>query len=122
MFPQDIVNKILEYDGRIKYRNGQYINQVSISHEKYDKLIKLINKKSLYTLHNYPHYIHFLLNKENDVHIGIIFDIDDYYTDYFIISFYKDTRRNFWYKFTNIFYKYFHIRHPCMFITNYYYG
>ena len=123
MFPQEIVNKILEYDGRIKYRNGKYMDQLSILDDKYNKIVKLINKKSMiYENYNYPSYIHFLLKKENGIHIGIIFDMDDYYTDYFIISFYKDQSRNFWYNLTDIFYKYFRIHHPFLFITNYYYG
>ena len=69
MFPQDIVNKILEYDGRIKYRKGKYINQLSISHDKYSKIVKLINKKSLYSLYKFPFYLHILLKIENGKHI-----------------------------------------------------
>jgi len=122
MFPQDIVNKILEYDGRIKYRKGKYINQLSILDDKYSKIVKLINKKGLYSLSKFPFYLHVLLKIENGKQIGITFDMDDYYTDYFIISFYKDQRKNFWYNLTDIFYKYFHIHHPFLFITNYYYG
>ena len=34
-FPQEIVHRILEYDGRIKYRHGKYINQFARDDVRY---------------------------------------------------------------------------------------
>ena len=36
--PTEIVNRILEYDGRIKYRNGKFINQISPDDNRYKML------------------------------------------------------------------------------------
>ena len=39
--PMDIVNKILEYDGSIKYRNGKYVNQISKTDKRYEMLLNV---------------------------------------------------------------------------------
>ena len=121
MFSQDIIIKILEYDGRIKYRNGKFINQIIID-DKYKKMIKLINIKYFYqqkikTFPNTNFYIEIVLSR-NPKKIGVILDYY-YYGRVYMFSFYKDIRNTFWYKFTNIFYKYFRMYHPDYFINNY---
>jgi len=41
--PHDIIHRILEYDGRIKYRNGEYMNQISQEDERYQILKQIPN-------------------------------------------------------------------------------
>ncbi len=43
--PRELLNIILEFDGRIKYRNGEYINILHKYDLRYDKIKKIINKK-----------------------------------------------------------------------------
>ena len=40
-FPLEIVHRILEYDGRIKYRHGKYMNQIAQDDVRY-KMLKQI--------------------------------------------------------------------------------
>ena len=37
-FPLEIVHRILEYDGRIKYRHGKYMNQIAQDDDRYQML------------------------------------------------------------------------------------
>jgi hypothetical protein len=43
--PKELVNIILEYDGRIKYRKGEYVNIIHKTDNRYDKLKGIIHKK-----------------------------------------------------------------------------
>ena len=47
MFPLEIVHRILEYDGRIKYRHGKYVNQIAPDDDRY-KMLKQIPKIRLH--------------------------------------------------------------------------
>jgi len=43
--PKDILHIILEYDGRIKYKNGRYVNIIHKNDERYNVITQIINKK-----------------------------------------------------------------------------
>lgn len=45
LFPLDIVKIILQYDGRIKYRNGCYIDTIDPKDNRYHMLKNIIDKK-----------------------------------------------------------------------------
>jgi hypothetical protein len=43
--PKELINIILEYDGRIKYRNGKYINQLNFNNDMYNYIKQNIENK-----------------------------------------------------------------------------
>jgi hypothetical protein len=43
--PEDLLHIILDYDGRIKYKNGEYVNIIHKNDERYNIIKPLISKK-----------------------------------------------------------------------------
>ena len=53
VLPRDLLHHILEYDGRIKYRNEKYINRICKTDERY-KLLHRIPGKLIHSHLYYP--------------------------------------------------------------------
>ena len=43
--PEELLHIILSYDGRIKYRNGKYVDIIHKNDERYNIITPIINKK-----------------------------------------------------------------------------
>ena len=44
--PEELLHIILSYDGRIKYRNGKYVNIIHKHDERYNMLYPIVSKKN----------------------------------------------------------------------------
>ena len=104
-FPKVLVNKILEYDGRIKYRNGIYINQINLKDEKYNLIIKLIHNKintmqQLIIRSSGTFFINIKLCHNNYNYM--------YWHDFnrYMIAFYKNPSSLIKYNFVDVYYKF----------------
>ena len=47
LLPKELLHIILEYDGRIKYRKGEYVNIIHKLDPRYNIIQKIINKKAI---------------------------------------------------------------------------
>ena len=80
--PKELLDIILEYDGRIKYRNGKYINIIDKNDERYDIVKPLISKKieilkeiTIYDDGSGDFYFEFMFDGLND--IGLCYDFGE---------------------------------------------
>ena len=64
LLPQELSNKILEYAGMVKYRNGRYMNQLSKTDCRYNLLQTIPAKKITRKMYgwNYFYDIEVVLN------------------------------------------------------------
>ena len=95
--PKELLNIILEYDGRIKYRNGEYVNVIHKHDERYSMIGLLLNKKKWIMdrvqLSDNGFYFEFGFDICNAV--GLCYDYNYSYAGEFEIC-YVDTRNGDW--------------------------
>jgi len=95
--PEELLHIILSYDGRIKYKNGKYVNIIHTNDERYNVITPIISKKMKIMqnieLSGPGFYFEFGFDKCKSV--GLVYDYNFSYTDKFEICYY-DTRNNGW--------------------------
>ena len=95
--PKELVNIILEYDGRIKYKKGKYINIIHKNDSRYKIIQRVIDKKKeilkKIQLDGASFYFEFGFDIDNRV--GLCYDYHFSYLNKFEICYY-DTRNNGW--------------------------
>ena len=91
-FPIDIINIILEYDGRIKYRRDKYVNIIHKHDARYNMITPLINKKmeimKEITLAT-PSSFYFEFGFDINHGIGLCYDYNFSYPGKFEICYYE---------------------------------
>ena len=88
--PEELLPIILSYYGRIKYRNGEYVNIIHKNDERYNIIAPIISKK-IQILQNIElsdkgFYFEFEFDKYKG--LGLIYDYNFSYPDTFEICYY----------------------------------
>lgn len=88
--PKDLLHIILQYDGRIKYKNGKYVNIIHKNDDRYNIIKSLISKKieimKTIELHEGGFYFEFGFNILNGT--GLVYDCNFSYKNKFEICYY----------------------------------
>ena len=93
--PTELLHIILQYDGRIKYKNGKYVNIIHKNDTRYDIIQKVISKKLLImkNIDVADDGFYFEFNFDVDNKVGLYYDYNLGYNNRFEIGYY-DTRNN----------------------------
>ena len=88
--PKELLDIILEYDGRIKYKYGKYVNIIHKNDPRYNIICPIINKKMVIMnsieLNDLGFYFEFNFNTLNS--IGLVYDYNFSYKNKFEICYY----------------------------------
>ena len=86
--PRDILHIILEYDGRIKYRNGMYINSIAKNDDRYRSIDIFISKKinicRNIDFDSIRNRFFFYVEFEQMLNMGLVYDYN--YTYFFLYN------------------------------------
>jgi hypothetical protein len=93
---KDVLDIILEYDGRIKYKKGKYINILHKNDSRYNIITPIINKKIeiLKKIDLRGSNFYFEFGFDSDERIGLCYDLGFNWVDKFEICYYD--LRNGW--------------------------
>jgi len=90
--PRDILHIILEYDGRIKYRNGMYINSIAKNDDRYRSIDIFIRKKidicRNIDFDSIRNRFFFYVEFEQMPNMGLVYDYNYTYSNKLDIRFY----------------------------------
>jgi hypothetical protein len=95
--PNELLDIILAYDGRIKYKKGKYVNIIHKNDERYNIITPIISKKMRImqnTELSGPGF-YFEFGFDTCKNVGLVYDYNFSYTNKFEICYY-DTRNNGW--------------------------
>lgn len=91
--PNEILHIILEYDGRIKYKNGQYVNIIHKQDERYNIVTPILDKKMkiMETMKLSSHYgwgCLFVVWFNSSKTVGLLYDYNFSYRNKYEICYY----------------------------------
>ena len=79
--PIELLDIILQYDGRIRYKNGKFVNIIHKKDERYDIIKPIINKKmkimETIELCNYGFYFQFCFNTYKSIWLSYDFNFSN---------------------------------------------
>ena len=95
--PEELLHIILAYDGRIKYKNGKYINIIHKNDVRYDIISHIVSKKIkiMQNIELSDAGFYFEFGFDTCKSVGLVYDCNFSYTNKFEICYY-DTRNNGW--------------------------
>ena len=85
-FPLEIVHRILEYDGRIKYRHGKYMNQICKDDYRYHLLrkISVFQRDDWYSGNFYVYQMNYNNYDNENKHMMLVYIFEDSITYLYI--------------------------------------
>jgi hypothetical protein len=95
--PKDVLHIILEYDGRIKYKNRKYTNIIHKNDERYHIITPILIKKMgiMQNIELSDAGFYFEFSFDTYKYVGLVYDYNFSYSNKFEICYY-DTRNNGW--------------------------